>query len=627
MVPVRTVLEIFTTGIALLGYVPLFANLELLPRFALPAALVIRYLGERRRFATPASVTTGCSILLSLFYLYRFRAPSIAEPAVALLVALLAVRLLGERSPRNYLQVFALSVFCLAGSSLFDLSPVFLVYLGLLLLFIAASLVLLTFYGEEAGIALTRHGIKRVLTSALFMPVVSVPLILLFFTILPRTQFPLWNISGVGGRTTGFTERVEPGAAAALADRKTIAFRAEAPPLDRESLYWRAIVLNSYENGAWVRRDPPLAETDAPARGRLVDQVIYPEGDARFLPALSVPLQVTGVRSITSPDFVVTRGASGGKIRYRVRSLLAESLRVTRPFDTSLYVDAAGAPLRLTALGKSLAGKTPEDAIAAIESFYRSARIVYTRDNLPTGPDSLDSFLFQKKRGYCEYFASSCALLLRTAGVPARLVGGYYGGEYNEIGGYYIVTDEAAHVWVEALVPGKGWIPLDPSRWSANFSPGGAAAKRGLLHRLSLYADSLSYFWNVRVIGYDLEKQVSLVRNAGKRVSSFRLPQKRSPFFFAAGVVAVVAVVLIFGRRRGTSPVRSRERRLLESFSRRLKRRYGIAPGERGLFETTSGITDPAVQRFVSVYAGAVYRDRRLTPAEIRELKALIKTL
>src|SRR6185369_3467324 len=113
-------------------------------------------------------------------------------------------------------------------------------------------------------------------------------------------------------------------------------------------------------------------------------------------------------------------------------------------------------------------GKDDQARVEFLESYFRNGGYRYSTKDLATGDRALEQFLFEKKQGHCEFFASSFALLLRAAGVPCRLVGGYLGGEYNELGGYYLITNDKAHVWVEAFIEGSGWMRIDPSSFAAN---------------------------------------------------------------------------------------------------------------------------------------------------------------
>jgi hypothetical protein len=236
----------------------------------------------------------------------------------------------------------------------------------------------------------------------------------------------------------------------------------------------------------------------------------------------------------------------------------------------------------------------------------------------------LDEFLFEKKAGHCEFFASSFAVLLRAAGVPSRLVGGYYGGEYNELGGYYLVTESMAHVWVEVFLEGRGWVRRDPSIFAVNFSGERALKHQGLLAKTRLIVDSLSYFWNQAVITYDLDKQLRLVHATGSAVRNLSFP-----FGIRGGVLALFVTGLLLtgflarGRRRWGS----REERLVRKFLRMIGKRYShvsITPAT-GLLELAEETGDPRVRRFAHIRYSALFRDRKLTKQEYVLLKDIVR--
>jgi PAS domain-containing protein len=211
------------------------------------------------------------------------------------------------------------------------------------------------------------------------------------------------------------------------------------------------------------------------------------------------------------------------------------------------------------------------------------------------------------------------------AGIPTRLVGGYLGGEYNDLGGYYVVTEDRAHVWVEAYLDGKGWVRVDPSRWAVNAGEVGTSAKRGAFRSLLLAVDTVTYFWNRQVITYDLERQISLFNEAGRRLHGVKPPRMEGlPKILA---MVVIPLLILWGaclllRRPST------EARLVAAFIARLRDGYGIeATQDAGLRELTAGIEDPDVARFVEIHGGAIYRDRRLTPEEMAELRGIIKKM
>jgi hypothetical protein len=130
----------------------------------------------------------------------------------------------------------------------------------------------------------------KILFVSLIMPLVSIPVLLVFFFILPRTQYPLWNfLNTAGQKVAGFSESVEPGSTAGVGSVKTVAFRVQSPRLAANELYWRGIVLNSIRDNRWVRSKKPFPENSYVNRGKEIKQIIFPEpNSSQFIILLNV---------------------------------------------------------------------------------------------------------------------------------------------------------------------------------------------------------------------------------------------------------------------------------------------------------------------------------------------------
>ncbi|GFO65213.1 DUF3488 and transglutaminase-like domain-containing protein [Geomonas paludis] len=621
MVRIDLLLSGLTACIALIGYLPLQGYLDPFARFFFPAALLAAAYLQVKGRALPPRVLTPASILLFLYLAAQFSLSRLVPVTSDLLVVFLGVRLLGERIGRNYLQAFALSLFCLAASSLYEISAIFLVYLFSLLLMVAVALVLLTFHAQDPAAVLPSREAKKVLTVAALMPVASLPMLLFLFFFLPRTQYPIWNfMNAPAGKKTGLSDTVQPGTAQAVSEVKGAVLRAVTPKVPEQQLYWRAVVLNAFKNDAWVREPAP---NDAPAvtRGDAVLQEIYPERTAtQYLPALNVPRAITDLRNDASIDGVfVSRRPLDKKVRYLAESVLADTLQ-TRRIDRDFYLrlpERISERMRGEGLALARSGRSSVEKMAALEAFFRGQRLTYANTGLPVGGDPLDAFLFEKKRGNCEYFASCYAILLRLAGVPSRLVGGYRGGTYNDVGGYYLVTEDMAHVWVEAYLDGVGWQTVDPSAWALG------RVRSRQVRGLAMYADMVGFYWDKAVVTYDLDKQLALVRNAGNKARDLRLP----PWFGKVMLltVPVFAALLLFVLWRRQRPPTA-EARLLRRMLRLLAKRYpGEIKGDEGIFELSARLNDRHLARFAALYGSAVYRDRPLTRAEAAELEEIVR--
>lgn len=635
MVTSSRLVSILCFAIALAGGIPIFAWLELFPRLVFVAGLVIGILQEfKGRWYLKNWQFNLTLVPVFIWYTLQYSSSNPIQPVVSVLVIMLAARLAGEKSIRNLMQINLLALFCLASRSLFDLSPLFLGWLTLLLLLIPVSLVLLTFHAQDRALTFNRKEVSRVVLSALLITLLTLPAMAILFPILPRTAFPLWTfMNQTTSASTGMSDKVEPGAVSNVAESPALAFRAEmaqqtTPP------YWRGTVFNTIQNSRWSRNPSVPSETSVPA-GELVSQIIYPEpSSSRILISLDTATEVALPSVRVSPDavFEYPRGLAK-RVGYKVRSGTGGLLRTSKAINRNFYLHlpAETSPqIRQLADQIKKTGRTDQQRLELAEQHFLNGGYRYSREGLPTGKDAIHQFLFVSKQGHCEFFASSLALLLRAAGVPARLVGGYLGGEYNQVGGYYLVRQDTAHVWVEAYIAGKGWVRTDPSRFATN---AGAVwnikQKLSLVARLALLADALDYRWNRSVVSYDFERQVSQLRSAGSRLQALEQAVRsrwKSLLLMVAGVTMLLAIIVTVRLRWFCY---SQEERLLRRFRLVLKKRFGetVATDNKGLFEIATATNDERVQQFAAIYAAAVYQDRKLDRDEVKQLSRLLDQL
>ncbi|HEY7746698.1 MAG TPA: DUF3488 and transglutaminase-like domain-containing protein [Desulfuromonadales bacterium] len=632
MVRVSFLLNLLGYTTAALGVAPLFLYLDLPVQLTLPLALAAGvFCDRRRRYPLSGGIATLLSIVCFLLYAVQISRDHLIEPVVNILALLLAVRLVTEKNGRNTLQVFVLAVFALASSTLLTLSAAFFLYLVLLVAGVTVGLVLLSFHAVNPQLVLSRLQTRRILGIALTLPAVSLVLMLAFFVILPRTQYPLWNfLNPTATATTGFSEEVRPGSFAGIAAGKEVALRVESERLPREELYWRGIILNTPAGSTWVRQLPPPGDMARIRGGRTIPQTIYPEPKSgNYLFALDVPRGVEGLRSSQAGDFIFrSRGSLDRRVKYTAVSVVGGALEAIGPVDRNFYLAVPphlSERVHQVAVGIAARGAGAGDRIALLEAFFANQQLDYATSDLPASDDPVDEFLFEKKRGYCEFFASSFALLLRLSGVPARLVGGYYGGEYNEMGGYYLVTEDTAHVWVEALVDGH-WVRLDPSRLARNAEASLLAPRVRGLSAGRRILDTVDYYWNRAVVAYDLARQLQLLQQTNRQLRQLRIPfdLQTAGVYLLAGIAGLIALVAML--RRGKY---SREERILRAFLRRVRKKHHLdaIPAATGLQELAKQLDDPVCREFAEIFGGGVYRDRKLTGVELKRLKALVRRL
>lgn len=632
MVKLSSLLNLLSYAAAALGVAPFFLYLDLPVQLVLPVAFAAGVFFDRhRRYPFGGSVATLLSLVCFFLYAVQISRDHLIEPVVNILALLLAVRLVTEKSGRNTLQIFVLAVFALASSSLLTLSAAFFLYLVLLVTGVTVGLVLLSFHAVDPQLVLSRLQTRRIVGISLTLPAISLVLMLVFFVILPRTQYPLWNfLNPAATATAGFSEEVRPGSFAGIAAVKEVALRVESERLPREELYWRGIVLNTLAGSTWARQAPPAREMARIRGGRLIPQTIYPEPKpGNFLFALDVPRGVEGLSSSQAGDFIFrTRGSLNRRVKYTAVSVVGGDFEAIGPVDLDFYLAVPphlSERVRRVAADIAARGAGAGDRIALIEAFFANQQLAYATTDLPASDDPVDEFLFEKKRGYCEFFASSFALLLRLSGVPSRLVGGYYGGEYNEMGGYYLVTEDTAHVWVEALVDGR-WVRLDPSRLASNAATSLLAPRVRGLNAGRRMLDTVDYYWNRAVVAYDLARQLQLLQQTNRQLRQFRqtFDWQKVGGYFLVGIAGIIALVAL--ARRGRY---SREERILRVFLRRVRKKHQLdaIPAATGLQELAKQLGDPVCREFAEIFGGSIYRDQKPTEKELKKLRALVGKL
>ncbi len=602
--------------------------------FSLAFALIFIsafYFDYRKRFAIPRTVLNIALVVFIVLNSLRVSLDDFATPVVETLLILISVKFLEEKKTRDYLQIYAVATFLLTGSALLTLDLQFLFNLVLLSFLLPLCVVMLTFYSEDCRMSLSNIELSRILSKALLIPLISIPVTALMFAILPRTGYPFLNFLNRGGANAGFTDNVKLGEVSNIQENASVILRVESDKIDEAMLYWRGIVLDYFNGTSWSSHG---RKQENPRRLRIsggkVAQIVYlePYGN-KYLFALDKPLSIDFRGAEISGDLTtVVKRSVDRRIKYSAVSVLSDTVPQEN-IDKALYLQLPHMDLRrIEAIVHGLAPGMKDEARAdAVLHYLRDGQFSYSLKNLPVSGNPLEDFLFRYKYGNCEYFASSMAVMLRVAGIPARLVGGYRGGYYNTIGGYYLVTQNNAHIWVEAYI-GNGWIRMDPTPGSLGALAGG---KQGLLLQARLFFDSLNYYWNAMIIGYDFNKQISLfirLRNVIKQPSVDTAGLKK---YATGGLLVLIAVAAVGAAIYFAIKKKTPEKMIIDRFTNIMERRGYKRSQSQGLREFAGGIGDSDLRaralRFVEGFEGLFYRDRRMTREDLARLKKLIGDL
>ena len=634
-VAVSGILKVLSYGAALLGFLAAarFLGIAFSAFFGVCFLAAVRF-DYRKRVVIPRSLLNVLAVAVVIVSTLRITMADPVTPLLESLSVLMAMKLLEEKDARDYLQVYTLAIFLLSGSALLTLDIQFLIYLGGLMLLAPLCIVILTFYVQDREMVLSRKEFNILLRRASLMPLVAIPLSALFFVILPRTGAPILGLLSRGGAGVGFTDSIQLGQVASIQENNSVALRVEMEPLNERKLYWRGISLDSFDGISWHRSVFSRATSQAALTGKRIAQTIYLEPyDNLYLFALDKPLSVSFQEASLQGDLTTTlRTPVTRRIRYGVISIVTDIMTNTEG-DLSHYVALPRRDLGpIAALAKKVtAGATGEEAAVSIERYLTGKQFRYSMDRLPVTSDPLGTFLFEGRMGNCEYFASAMAVMLRLSGIPARLIGGYRGGTYNKTGGYYLITQNAAHVWVEAYVAPKGWVRFDPTPAVAINGP-----QHGWFFMFRLFADSLIHYWNSAVITHDFNKQIyffsyiwETVMNPGIDVNRVKkwLADK---FFYGIGfvflIVMVVVLMFIVNRKKQSSLGR-----VVVAFDGIMKARGYERGQSEGLEEFIERITDADLREkafcFVAAFEGHCYGKVSLGSQEVRNLRKLLKEL
>ncbi|MBW6509632.1 MAG: DUF3488 domain-containing protein [Desulfuromonadales bacterium] len=548
-------------------------------------------------------------------------------PLVQVLCVLLAARLASEKTPRNMLQTFVLALTLLAASSLLTLDMIYLAYLALMILMLSTSLVLLSFVHVDPAIQLPVQAFNGLGIFLLAIPATTLVLMAALFFVLPRTPTPLWNIIGQEGTAAvGMSDQVRPGSFSDLASTGAIAFRAETSELPDQLLYWRGIVLDQLDGQIWRRSNRLPREQFKPGGGTGQEVVFYAEPKSdHYLVALDRSDRLQGVSHRSEADGVFVRQRQDYKrITYRTVGWPQGVATLSDAAEIYLAVpETLSVPVRQAAAAISNQHFGFAERVAGLEGFFLQQQLSYSAINLPQTATPLATFLFDSRRGYCEHFASSFAIMLRLMDVPARLVGGYLGGTYNRFGKFYLVTEDRAHVWVEALNDEGEWVRIDPSRLAVNAEQAFSAAVAGRSYLQSL-TDALFHSWTRRVLNYDVQQQFQLLREASTRLALLR----QVKFSWLAGGMMFMALcgVVAFVWKRGGG---TQDKGLLHSYLRQVARCAGLKrlPPELGLYQLAYLSGHPLCREFAESYGAAFYGGKKLDPCQNRRLRDVVRQL
>jgi transglutaminase-like putative cysteine protease len=527
------------------------------------------------------------------------------EPTVALLIAGFSFKLIEAATRREAYLLLFLGYFVAVTEFLFEQGLGTVLYMVLPVLLLTTALVALH---QQEPLRFSWQPLR----SAGVMSAQALPLMLMLFLVFPRIG-PLWHVPlpSANGRT-GMSDQMSPGDIANLSQSDALAFRAAfigAVPAQRD-LYWRGLVFDEFDGRSWRANffsDKPLQVTQKFA-GPSIDYRIYLEPTyQRWLYALEVPQSLQENTQLTIDYRLLANDIVADKFVYRARAYPQAAFETqidARLHRHAMTLPSKGNP-RTRAWAQELRERFADDAalIEFVLKNFRTQPFYYTLKPPLLGEDGIDTFLFDTRRGFCEHYASSFTFMLRAAGIPARVVVGYQGGEINPLTGTVLVHQFDAHAWAEAWLSGRGWVRFDPTAavapqriemgleravgaqqfLSNNTFSASRYRQLNWLNVVRMRIDAMNYAWTRWVVNYRDTTQTDVLRNLLGEVDATRM----ALFVVGGGGLIIFVVAVLLWGKQLFGPRQSLEQRLYQRFCARMaKRGYacpaGMGPGEYG---------------------------------------------
>ena len=490
------------------------------------------------------------------------------DAGVALLVVLSGFKVLESRTPRDFYIGCFLGYFLVITNFLYTQTIPTALFMCLVISIITACLVTRNDTGKQLSIPARLR-----LSGALLLQ--ALPIMLVFFLLFPRVPGPLWGLprDANTGRT-GLDDEMAPGSVSQLILSDAVAFRAKFSGLTPEpdQLYWRGPVLWFSDGRKWTTgrgqsgRDPaPMNSYGTPLRYEIT---MEPTGKHWLFP-LEMPAYIPE-DSYLSADFQLkTKLPLRERNRYTLISYTNFRIGTDHPAELQRALQLpAGKHKKTLELARTWRqeSNTPGQIIDRTLQWFSREKFYYTLTPPLIGGDSVDEFLFSTRQGFCEHYASAFVTLMRAAGIPARVVTGYLGGELNPVGDYLIVRQRDAHAWAEVWLGEEGWRRIDPTAAvsPARISEGIESAlpdsiidiplglennviARDLWQRFNNIRDAINYRWNEWVVGYGHRRQIQFLGQFGMGEADWR--GMTVGLMAATAVIVLCIAVRLFGQR------------------------------------------------------------------------------
>ena len=545
-----------------------------------------RLAAVRRGLWLPGPIARSLlALVMAAVVLARFHTLNGLTAGTTLLLLMAALKLLETRRTRDELVLIGAGLFLLLAACLDrqDLLRAPLYALQAWLCCAALAVLATPSLTSRAALGLAARTL-----------LIALPLAIALFVFFPRLPGSFWAIPRGNAALTGLADSMTPGSIAQLVADYSVAFRVRFEgPRPQAPLYWRGPVLHEFDGRTWRRAEtalrarPRVEFLGAPVRYH----VALEPTRRRFWFTLDLPAQPAGPRTSLSYDYTLMAADPVNEpTAYEGLSFLES--RALEPLGAgSRREDMAlpgGTNPRTRALAQRLYAQAGSDSayVTAVLDFLRRGGFVYSLEPQPLGADAVDDLLFRTREGFCGHYASAFVTLMRAADVPARVVTGYLGGEWNPVGEFIEVRQADAHAWAEVWLPGRGWSRIDPTavvaperltRGMLQLMPDAFSASERLLYGpgwlggLLQRWEAASAWWADHVVRFDYASQLDLLTRFG-----IRSPDAR---YLGWGFTAALCAWLAFmAWSTGRLSRRARPDALARAYRRLCRKLARVAP-------------------------------------------------
>lgn len=545
---------------------------------ALAVTLGWRWWQRRRQsMIVPGWLKFPLLVLLTLAVIAQYGSIFGRPSGTALAVGLLILKLLETETIRDVRVGISFACFALMAALLFDQGLVTTVVVALGLLPALSTL-------RALEPAQTSISLPRTLLPSLNLAAAALPLALLGFLLVPRLSTPLWGAPSPNEAKTGLSDSMSPGNFTQLLTDDSPAMRvafAGAPP-PPEQRYFRAYVMSQYNGRTWRYQDVSgLAPATLEVARKVDYQIRLEASHQRVLPTLDVPITTPAGSKMRRDHVVMADRPVNNALTYSASS--ATQYRLEPDLDgherrwLTLPTGFNPRTLALAAQWRQRYGGDQAAIVRSALSLFHDGGFRYTLAPAPLGRNAVDDFLFETHEGFCEHYSSAFTVLMRAAGIPSRVVTGYQGGFWNQLGNYLLVRNSDAHAWSEVWLAGRGWVRVDPT---GAVRPErvqlGAAAAAGdqlawyrddWIQGLRNHWDIVNRWWDQGVIGFDSLRQRGLLTPFGIRDADTT----------TLGILLAIGSVIFIGVGLGWALLRKRQRDPLREALRELERKLARA--------------------------------------------------